>query len=119
MKTIKLKFLKGLAGYGYGYMAGQVAEVAEKQAIDFLDKSWAQVDASNTKKGEDKPEAKVKTEQVKAPIATDELPESLPMRELLLENDLDTIAKVKAHKDLAQLKGIGEKSKQNILKELS
>lgn len=49
MKTIKIKFTKGLAGYGLGYIAGQIAEVPEEKALQYLDKGWATLHASNTK----------------------------------------------------------------------
>lgn len=120
MQEIEIIITKGLAGYGYAYIAGQRVTISEKQGIDFIDKGWARVAASAQIKGGPKinKEAKVDTVKVQVHDATDELPASMPCREILLENSLDTCAKVLVHADLSKIKGIGKKSKQSILNAL-
>ena len=113
MKTIKIEFTKGLAGLGYGYTAGQISDVPEKMAIDFIDNGWARIVSSSFSGG-----TKKTAEKKEGSNITATLPASVPYRELLIEKGLDRIAKVKAHKDLATIKGIGEKSKESILKSL-
>ncbi len=111
---IKVKILKGLCGNGFGYLAGQVAAIPEDQAIDFIDKGWAKVDASNTKQEEELIEDKAQTQEVQEQDAADELPESMPCKELLMAEGLKTLAQIAAFPDLTSIKGIGKKTAEQI-----
>jgi predicted flap endonuclease-1-like 5' DNA nuclease len=114
-ENIKVEILKGLCGNGFGYIAGQVVAIPEDQAIDFIDKGWAKVDASNTKQEEDSFEAKADTPEVQVHDAADELPESMPCKDLLIAEGLETLAQIAAFDDLTKIKGIGKKTAEQIL----
>ena len=92
---MKLKFLKNAMGFGFGYFAGQVGEVKDKDAGRLIKAGVAR--QYDPKKD--------------VPNVEPDLPEDFPGRKVLIENGLKTLEEVKKASSqdlLLDINGIGK-----------
>ena len=96
---MKIQFIKSAAGFAYS--AGMQADLPEEVVKPLIEQGFA-----------------FPIEQLKEPES--DLPEDFPAREILIKEGLVTMADVMAAKEtLTDIKGIGEKTKAEIVERLT
>lgn len=94
---MKIKFLRGTAGIGFGYMEGQELETSQAQALEFVELGFATIIEANK----------------------DGLPLDLPGREALLKADIKEIKDIPAEVGaLVEINGIGKATAEKIVEYL-
>lgn len=97
---MKIKFVKGPAGIGFGYAVGEMLDCGKPFGKEMVELGYA----------------------IELEESTSNLPEDLPMREVLIDAGIDSIEalnEIATPESLTALKGIGKKSADNILKYLN
>jgi|LSQX01.2.fsa_nt_gb hypothetical protein len=98
----KIKFIASACGFGYGYMEGTELECSDAMAEEMVELGVA---------------IKVKISPPKPAI----LPEDFPMRHVLVQYGIETLAELRNYSTvemLTELKGIGRRSAEAILERL-
>lgn len=102
MKLYKIKVKQSVSGrlgdYEFNFVPGEQSAPLEV-ALDMVTHGLAE-------EIDELPELKIDPVEDSGEDTSD-LPEDFPMRELLIEHELETILKVKAFGDLTEIKGIG------------
>jgi len=118
VKKIEVLILQSIGGLKFNYRANQVVALPEAVALAWKEKGLCKLVEDKKTEVITHPETTETTSSDNTPI-TGELPLDFPNREILIENNLDTIEKVKEFGDLTDINGIGPKSAANILEALN
>lgn len=98
-QIVKVRFIRSACGHGYGYIAGQELETNKAFGKELVELGLA----------------------IELEENTSNLPEDLPMRDVLIEcgiTDMAALEAIATQEGLVALNGIGKKSAENILKYL-
>ena len=108
VKKIDVSILQSIAGLNFNYRPGQVVEMPVAKAKNWEKNGLCKIitDADILKTIHPEDSTKTGGEGGDGNDTSD-LPEDFPVRELLIENGLDTIEKVKAFEDLTTIEDIG------------
>lgn len=97
---MKIEFVKSAAGIGFAYSPGMQLDCAKPFGKEMIELGYA----------------------IELEEGTTDMPEDLPMREVLIAAGIDSIDAIKeiaTPEKLEAIKGIGKKSAENIIKYLS
>jgi len=109
VKKIDVSILQSIAGLSFNYRPGQVVEMPVVKAKQWQERGLCKIITDEDILKVIHPESSTEVGGDGGNVGgnPDALPEDFPVRELLIENGLDTIEKVKAFDDLTTIEDIG------------